>query len=497
MKAENNSQLLAKYQKVVADSQMGLWEWDFAENVLYYDKGIKDLVGIPGDRFEIPLEECIKIIHPDDLAPTLEYGSKSVTDDFENEFLLRIITDKNKIKFMRSRAQQVRNSEGVVIGLMGLSWDVSRRVQLEKEEEAKESHFKLMVSLIDSSGDLFGFADKSGVPLYVNKAGLELYGISVGEKLFIDFVSRNDRQYMYDVALPQLRKNKFWEGEVRAFNSRTKEEIPLWLRLFSVQVGPKESDLFYACSGNDLRKMKAIQNSLINQSKMAALGEMAAEMAHEINNPLMIIQIKAQMIHDRLLAGSMDTQKVIADLKLIEKNSHRIQKIVHSSKTISRNAEIDPYASVSILTLIDEAIEVFQDRFKKRNINLDINVEAGISYDDMIEARGSEILQVLVNLINNSYDAIKNQPAGWIHFNLARIDGHYEIQVLDSGEPIPKDIADKMMNPFFTTKPTGQGTGLGLSLTKQIIENHKGHFFYDPIAERTRFTVRLLKKIGK
>ncbi|MFZ3231335.1 MAG: HAMP domain-containing sensor histidine kinase [Pseudobdellovibrio sp.] len=355
-----------------------------------------------------------------------------------------------------------------------------------------------MISLIDSSADLFGFTDSSGVPIYMNKAGQEVYGIVPGSKYFTDYVSEKDKKFIHDIVIPRLRLNKGWEGEVLSTNPSNGSEIPVWLRVFSVKTGPEEKDMFYAFNGSDLRNLKTIQEALITQTKMAALGEMVAEMAHEINNPLMIVQIKTQMLLQRLIDDpkSFDVDKLISDLQLIEKNSLRIQKIVNSSKAISRNAKVDPYTQISILTIVDEAVEIYAERFENKKMQLRLTIDPQISREDQIEARGSEILQVLVNLIGNAYDAVGGQPDAWMELKLTKAVSQYEIQVINSGEKIPKEIAEKMMNPFFSTKPQGHGTGLGLSLSRQIIENHKGHFFYDSAFEYTRFILLLQKKIS-
>ncbi|MBC7467670.1 MAG: PAS domain-containing protein [Bdellovibrio sp.] len=498
MISSSDTLLLKKYQTVLAEADMGLWEWDFSTNSVHLDDGILKLYGLPPGSSPLTAAQLFELIHPEDRRLYFDKNEEvSAAGEFAPDSSIRIVTSTGQIKYLRNRSRQIRNTDGTVIGHMGLSWDVTSEVLLKEEKEKTDWQFQLMISLIESSTDLFGFSDKSGVPLYVNQVGHDVFGVQIGQKYFAEYVAKKDQKYIYEVVIPRLRANKGWEGEVLAFNPMTKEEIPIWLRIFSVKLGPTHSDIFYACSGSDLRKLKAIQNSLIMQSKMAALGEMAAEMAHEINNPLMIIQVKSQMLHERLTKGVVDAAKIISDLQLIEKNSHRIQKIVHSSKAISRNAELDPYSQVSILTLIDETFEIFQERFNKRKLKLELIVGDGINYNDMIEARGSEILQVFVNLLNNAYDAIRHQPEGWVQFELSKAVGNfYEIQVVDSGVKIPKGIADKMMEPFFTTKPTGQGTGLGLSISKQIIENHRGQLFYDSNAPHTRFVVTLQKKIN-
>jgi C4-dicarboxylate-specific signal transduction histidine kinase len=109
------------------------------------------------------------------------------------------------------------------------------------------------------------------------------------------------------------------------------------------------------------------------------------------------------------------------------------------------------------------------------------------------QARPSEIVQVLVNLLNNSYDAIESQPRGWARISLTLAAHDFHIEVTDSGAEIELEVAQKMMEPFFTTKMTGKGTGLGLSVSKQIIQSHNGELFYDPTSENTRFVFTLPK----
>lgn len=242
-----------------------------------------------------------------------------------------------------------------------------------------------------------------------------------------------------------------------------------------------------------LKDSMRIQNSLIEQSKMASLGEMASEMAHEVNNPLMIIMGKSQLLQDKISTPNFDIVSCQSDLMQIEINCLRIDKLIKSLKSISRKADQDPFEDVSVFKLIDEAIEICKERFRKKRLNLYVRSDPIIDYTFTTKARPSEIVQVLVNLLNNSYDAICNQDRGWIRINVSLAYEIYNIEVVDSGAKIEADVAKKMMSPFFTTKPTGKGTGLGLSVSKQIIENHYGELYYDPNGDNTRFVFTLPK----
>ncbi len=408
---------------------------------------------------------------------------EAFTSNQGNENEEKIPGPNGQMRFILTKKTPFQLSKEQTI-LIGIIRDIT-------EKNKFDSQFRLMISLIDSSGDLFGFTDNLGVTVYVNKAGRENLGIQVGKKHFAEYLTPNDRKLFVDTILPNLRNTDGWQGEMVILNPLNGEEIPIWLHIFCVKTRADSDEVFYAYTGSDLRKLIKIQNSLIGQSKMAALGEMAAEIAHEINNPLAIIQGKSQLMLERMAAGPIDKEKLARDLELIERNSLRIQKIINSSKALARKSEKDPYEHFSILKIVEESFEICKERFQKQHFELMIDIQNQVDYTDLVEARNTEIIQVLVNLLNNSFDAIKESKTGWAKLILSKGQTQYQIEVIDSGNKIPKDIADKMMAPFFTTKPTGHGTGLGLSLSKQIADAHGGQFYYDPKSSNTRFVLCL------
>ncbi|OFZ35500.1 MAG: hypothetical protein A3D17_07560 [Bdellovibrionales bacterium RIFCSPHIGHO2_02_FULL_40_15] len=518
----DTKKLLAKYQTLLHHSKMGMWEIDSTQKNIFIDPGLTQILGLKANtNSNYLVSDFLELFYPSDAKIFRAYLESDEDFDSPVEMRLRIQMKSKEPRYIRSRAIKMRNTEGTLMLISGMAWEatseVLRKKELNKskiflerimdaipdpvfakdkdrdiaEKNKLDSQFRLMISLIDSSGDLFGFTDNFGVTVYVNKTGQDILGIQTGKKHFADYLSPHDRQNFLDDILPNLRNSESWQGEITIISSLSGEEIPVWLQIFSVPVGPESSDVFYAYTGSDLRKLKQIQNSLIGQSKMAALGEMAAEIAHEINNPLAIIQGKSQLIQEKLSMGLMDNEKLQKDLELIERNGHRIQKIINSSKALARKSEKDPYEFFSIAKIVEESFEICRERFQKHHKSLSFEITSKIDYTDLVEVRSTEIIQVLVNLLSNSFDAIQNQQAGWVKIKLSRVNLHYQIEIIDSGEKIPKDIADKMMAPFFTTKPTGQGTGLGLSLSKQIAEAHGGQFFYDPKSSYTRFVFRL------
>ena len=237
-------------------------------------------------------------------------------------------------------------------------------------------------------------------------------------------------------------------------------------------------------SESDQRKLQA---RLAEVSKISALGEMAAGVAHEINNPLAIMKGKATMLIQKASMGKFDLDFGIKHLQSIEDNADRIAKITNALRIYSRDATNDPNESSNLFDLVQNTMSLCFQRFTKANIQIRLQCPPLLQ----VCCRPTEISQVLMNLLNNSFDAISTLENKWIEINGFKKDGAIHLEVSDSGTGISKDVAEKMMNPFFTTKVVGKGTGLGLSLSTGIIESHGGSLKYNHNSANTTFVIIL------
>ena len=231
--------------------------------------------------------------------------------------------------------------------------------------------------------------------------------------------------------------------------------------------------------------MEADRVKAISNSKLATLGEMASGMAHEINNPLAILLSRVTIMKEQLERAEYG--KIKDGLTRTEDTIFRISKIIKGLKTFSRNAEKDPFLSTPIKTIIEDTLELCRQKFSKEQVELKLNLIPDVT----IDCRASQITQVLVNLINNAYDAIHKENGAWIEIDVIEMIDTVTISVTDSGKGIPADVAEKIMQPFFTTKEVGKGTGLGLSISKGIIEDHQGHLTLDRHHANTRFVIEI------
>lgn len=225
----------------------------------------------------------------------------------------------------------------------------------------------------------------------------------------------------------------------------------------------------------------------ISTAKMAALGEMASGIAHEINNPLTIVSISSAKVQKILIDENIMSEELSANLERIDSTVKRIAKVVRGLQSFSRNSHGDRPELVSLQSIIGETLEISKERFRNRSIELIMLLP---TESLMILARPSQIAQVILNLLNNSYDAIESLPDRWIEIKLSSNQEFHLLEIIDSGPGIPKEIQEKMMQPFFTSKEVGKGTGLGLSISKGIVENHNGSLIYDVESKNTRFILK-------
>lgn len=163
----------------------------------------------------------------------------------------------------------------------------------------------------------------------------------------------------------------------------------------------------------------------------------------------------------------------------------RISKLVRGLKTFSRTSEEEDYAEINLKTFLEEVLSFIKSKYTTAGILFNTNEIPDIS----IECIPDQISQVLLNLLNNSFDAVIELPEKWVELSLFIDEKNHEasFSIKDSGNGIPNHIAQKILNPFFTTKDVGKGTGLGLSISKAIIEEHAGTLALDKISPNTNF----------
>lgn len=234
------------------------------------------------------------------------------------------------------------------------------------------------------------------------------------------------------------------------------------------------------------------EQRLVQSSRLSTLGEMASGIAHEIRLPLEHIQNTVHQLELDLKKKKLPVTQVKFHAKQISRLSTRIDKIVRGLRNYARDGSDDPFESAPVKRILDETLVLCQERLKKHHVALEIDE---FPTNLKIECRETQISQMLLNLISNSFDAIENTDKPWIRIGVKDNDQSVTLSVTDSGKGIPKSQHQSIMQPFFTTKGVGKGTGLGLSITLAIAQAHQGQFYIDPQCHNTRFVIELPKHI--
>jgi len=238
------------------------------------------------------------------------------------------------------------------------------------------------------------------------------------------------------------------------------------------------------------RQLEEKTAGLVTQAQNASLGEMAGNMAHEINNPLTTVTASIDLLKIRLAQKDVPRDQLDMIIEKMQSNVERVTKIIKGLRHFSRNTVNDDFSHERVNTLFGQTVQLCQERLESENIQL---VVRACAENLMIECRGPDICHVLLNLINNSRDAIEGASERWIRVQARDTDDGrtVEIRVTDSGGGIAKANQDKIMEPFFTTKGSGKGVGLGLSVAQSIVKAHGGTLELDKSCKNTSFVVRL------
>jgi PAS domain S-box-containing protein len=248
------------------------------------------------------------------------------------------------------------------------------------------------------------------------------------------------------------------------------------------------------------QELKHTQSQLIQSGKLASIGELAAGVAHELNQPLMVIRGNAQLVKRFISKGNYGIEDLLKQMEPIERNTKRMMNIINHLRTFSRQSKSE-YFALNINQVIEESFLMVGEQLRLRNIEIKKTLDPALP---KIMGDMNQLEQVFLNLITNARDAITEKEDGERQNNgnadsieiITRTseDNKNLIEILfkDSGKGINDSVQSSIFDPFFTTKEVGKGTGLGLSISYGIIRDHNGQI---EIAETgpqgTTFQVKL------
>lgn len=239
-------------------------------------------------------------------------------------------------------------------------------------------------------------------------------------------------------------------------------------------------------------ELRVGQESMIHSARMRSLGEMAAGIAHEVNNPIASVRLLSETLgsfrNSKLERHELDAQ--VANIaQRIDQNCLRVANIINTMRRLCNDdPDGTPLDNVSLRRLCEGVAEMARLRLHRGGIRM-IAAET----DAWVLGRESEFAQILINLVNNAIDAVTGSESPWIRLDVQETDDAFEVSVTDSGTGIPASHVHRIMEPFFTSKRSSHGVGLGLTISQKLAQRHGGRLFVDTASPNTRFVLRLRK----
>ncbi|MCP4580688.1 MAG: PAS domain-containing protein, partial [candidate division Zixibacteria bacterium] len=355
----------------------------------------------------------------------------------------------------------IKNAAGETEGILGTWHRITEQVILQRKIESAELQFK---NFIDSAHDWISVKDLEGRYIIVNKANAESFNLQPE-----DFIGKKPEEIVPNDIADLIRSHD--RSVIRDDSYHTYEEtIPLQGRDHHFQTvrfplkDYKGSTIGVSTIMRDVTSEVDLKDQLVQAGKLAAVGKLAAGVAHEINNPLTGVLAYAEDMVDEL----PDDNPHQEDLKVIIRETLRCRDIVRNLLDFARQ-ETPKLERLDPNLIVDQSLSLVEKLPQFRNITLELN-----KFDEIPFIKGDphQLQQVILNFLMNSAEAMKGKGIIKLTTEYLRRYDRCNIVVEDDGPGIPENLVDKIFEPFFSTKGTN---GLGLAVSWGIIERHRGN----------------------
>lgn len=250
---------------------------------------------------------------------------------------------------------------------------------------------------------------------------------------------------------------------------------PMDVLAFMVNATAEEVGILVETLEAEREELKRARDALVLAEKLAALGELSAGVAHELNQPLTVIRMIAELLSKKPDARVADCAK---DLAMISESARRMGRIVDSVQAFARSSTLT-MSRIEPTQPLEDALVLLDESLRQSSIAIDRTYASGLP---SIVADADRLQQVFVNLLVNAKHAIEahGSPSATIHLALEADEAFVRYRIADEGTGVAPEHIARIFDPFFTTKPVGSGTGLGLAVSHGIASEHGGSLRYEP-----------------
>ncbi len=466
-----------RFQRLVSNAQDIVFRWSVTRGLEYVSPIVSQITGYTAEELFADPMVGIRLAWKGDPGLAQDYRKVMMEGASLRSREISFVRKDGKKIYLDMRSHAVRDAGGKVIAFEGILRDITERKKMESELQQKEQDYLL---LLESTHEAMIVVDAETLRvLFGNRRASKMFGFDpelqdgIGVTM-LDFVHPEERSsiirgFMED--LPKLDRRKRYE--VRA---RTRDGREIWVSALATRI-EYHGRLAVLLAMEDIterRKAEEEKQKMEEQlrlaGRLAAVGELAAGVAHELNNPIAAIQGFAQ-----LLASRKDVDESLKkDLSVIHREAQRAGKIIKNLLSFARRHEPEK-RFISINEALERTLELQTHQLKMNNIELVTQLDPSLP---KTMADFHQVQQIFVNIINNAEQAMVDAHGkGKLIIRSSKRGNMIQVEFTDDGPGISEENLQRIFDPFFTTKEVGKGTGLGLSICYGLVEAHHGHIY--------------------
>jgi PAS domain S-box-containing protein len=466
---------------------IGLWSRDLTGSSVWANASTRFLYGLSGGE-ALRFDDMLARIHPDDRARMVAAVERAHAAELPFEGEYRILLPNGTERWVLAKGRTVVEPDGHDGRRMGVLLDITERKQAAEALRQSEEHYR---TLAETAADVIVTMDENSTILFVNPAVERVFGYTpadvIGRKITMLIPEPLRQRHVEGMRryLDTGKKRLSWGAVSFPGLHKSGGEINLEIAFGESRRGDRR---IFTGIMRDITERKRAEAELRQQreelahlTRVSTMGELAASLAHELNQPLTAILSNAQAAQRFLSANRVDVEEVREILSDIVQDDNRAGEVIRRMRALVKKEALE-FSSLDLASVIREIMLLVHSDAVLRNVRVSVDVNA-----DLPHVRGDkiELQQVLLNLLLNAFDAMKDCPLAKREVLVrAELNGGDLVRtsVTDRGTGLTSDKLGKIFQPFFTTKR--DGLGMGLSISRSIIEAHGGRLWAENNADR-------------